>query len=265
MNHSRIIKISNRVALYATIALFYWVIVFLTITVFDLKIFRERITETFFMSVLGIFAILGGALILNVMSNLSKISESVAAKEATIIQPVSSSKWKFVATVLSIPVIIALLFGGAEYSSYKKKGVLISAAKAMVTENQKELEGLANYEFSLEYIVKTGKVISVMEKIDLNLPDAKVILPDAIEGKKVFLAFARNNYLETNSAQKQNFIFTSSKEDRAYLGSVFSNGNTEMRYQAKSGNYELYLPVKAEEKIIVLYFSDYQRYGKIGS
>jgi len=72
MNHDQLIKGTNRVAIYSTAALFYWVFVFLIITAFDLKIFREHITEIFYLSLLGIFAILGGALILNVMSNLSK-------------------------------------------------------------------------------------------------------------------------------------------------------------------------------------------------
>jgi hypothetical protein len=75
MNHSLIIKATNRVALYATVAFFFLVIVFLTITVFDLKIFHDHMTETFYLSILGIFAILFGALIIN-LSLKSKLQRS---------------------------------------------------------------------------------------------------------------------------------------------------------------------------------------------
>ncbi len=44
MNHDRLISTTNKVAVYATFALFYWVFIFLVITVFDLKIFRENMT-----------------------------------------------------------------------------------------------------------------------------------------------------------------------------------------------------------------------------
>lgn len=54
MNHDFLIRHTNRIAVYATVTLIYWVFVFFLITIFDLKIFREHITETFFMSLLGI-------------------------------------------------------------------------------------------------------------------------------------------------------------------------------------------------------------------
>ena len=266
MNHALIIKATNRVAFFATVALIFWVIVFLTITVFDLKIFRDRMTETFYLSILGIFAILGGALILNVMSNLSRISEAVATREAVVIQPTSTSRWKLITALLSVPIIVGLMFGADALSAQKRKEVLVSAAKAMVSENQKELTTLAAYDFSNDYIAKAAKILSVMEKIDKNFPDVAVILPDTIDGKSVFLAFRKyDDNISNKSAEKQKYIYSSTKEDRAYLVSVFSGGKADLRFLAKGGNYELFQPVNVGGKIIVLYFSDFQRYGKIGS
>lgn len=55
------------------------------------------------------------------------------------------------------------------------------------------------------------------------------------------------------------------KAERDYLWNVFEIGNQEIRFSAHDGNYELYYPyIKGNQKI-VLHFSDYQRYGKIGS
>ena len=265
MNHALIIKATNRIAFYATIALLLWVIVFLTVTVFDLKIFRVRITETFSLSIFGIFAILGGSLVLNVMSNLSQISESVSNKESVTIQTTSPSKWKLVLAALSVPVIVGLLFGGEALSTYKKKELLISSAKVLVSENQKELEKLAKYEFSHQYIEQAGIIISMLEKIDKNFPEMKLIVPDTIDGKNVFLGFRSSGHISTDQPEeKQDYIFSSTKEDRSYLESAFSGGKTDMRFTATSGDYELYLPVNVGEKIVLLYFSDYERYGKTG-
>lgn len=213
MNHTLIVKATNRIALYATVVLFYWVVVFLTITVFDLKIFRGHMTETFYLSILGIFAILGGSIVLNVMSNLSRISESVSIKEEFQEASALPSKYKTLMMVLSVPIIVCLLFSGNALSAKKKKELLISSASAMVSENQKELGVLAAYEFSNAYIENAGKILSVMEKIDRNFPDVKIILPDNINEKKVFLAFQSYEYdFSKKSAEKQSYIYSASKE-----------------------------------------------------
>jgi hypothetical protein len=266
MNHASIIKITNRVALYATIALFYWVVTFLTITIFDLKIFRGHMTETFYLSILGIFAILGGSIVLNLMSNLSKISESITVNDASTVSTHRSSRVKFYTAVASVPVIVGLLFAGNALSAQKKKELLVSAAQAMVAENQKELSKLAVYEFSNAYVEDAAKILSVMAKIDKNFPEVKVIVPDSIGDKRVFLAFQGNTYDSSKKVEeKQDYIYSSTKDERAYLENAFAKSQMDMRFRAESGNYELYLPLKLQGKVIVLYFSDFQRYGKFGS
>lgn len=266
MNHTTIIKTTNRIALYATIALFYWVITFLTITIFDLKIFRGRMTETFYLSILGIFAILGGSIVLNLMSNLSKISESITANDASPVSTGRSSRVKLYIAATSVPLIVCLLFAGSALSAQKKKELLVSAAQAMVSENQKELGKLAVYEFSNAYVDDAAKILSVMAKIDKNFPEVKVIVPDSIGDKRVFLAFQSHTYDTSKKVEeKQDYIYSSTKDERVYLENVFTKRQMEMRFRADNGNYELYLPVQLGGKFIVLYFSDFQSYGKLGS
>lgn len=74
MHYKSYVKLSNAVALIATILLLYWVFIFTAISVFGLKIFKENITEIFYLSVLGILALLFGALVINIMSNLTSVS-----------------------------------------------------------------------------------------------------------------------------------------------------------------------------------------------
>jgi hypothetical protein len=65
--------------------------------------------------------------------------------------------------------------------------------------------------------------------------------------------------------RKKNFIYETTKPERDYLNKVFKNDFNEIRFEAENGDYELYYPYFNNNKKIVLYFSDYQRYGKIGS
>jgi hypothetical protein len=143
MNHDRLIKGTNKVAFYSTVALFYWVFVFLLITAFDLKIFREHMTDIFYLSLLGLFAILGGALVLNVMSNLSKISTVLSQERGYAGSSTRPSKTLIAAVILSFPLIAVVLFAGNHLSSEKKKNMLISSAQSLIAENKADLASLA--------------------------------------------------------------------------------------------------------------------------
>jgi hypothetical protein len=267
MNHDRLIGLTNRVAVYATFALLYWVFIFLIITVFDLKIFREHMTEIFYLSLLGIFAILGGALVLNVMSNLSKISALLSQTRAESISVRKPAKAGIIAVVLSFPIICGLLFAGNFLSTEKKKNMLISSAQSLVSENSAQLSDLADYRFSKEYVTKAVNILKVVKKIDKFFPEVTLIMPDVIEGKKVFLSFNDNNRYcdKDNSVEKHMFIFPASHDERLYLEKVFEGQQKNYRFSYHKGNYELYFPTQVDGKNIVLYLSDYLRYGKFGS
>ncbi|WP_348944510.1 hypothetical protein ABHF33_13915 [Chitinibacter sp. FCG-7] len=265
MNHDLIIKTTNRVAIYATGCLIYWVFVFLTITIFDLRIFRERMTDMFFLSLLGIFAILGGAIILNVMSNLSKISSAVSAspqKESSK----SKTKWQLTLLFISFPLIAACLFIGNELSIQNKKSLLISSAERLISENQPTLALLADYKFSIEFIKQSEKSLNIINKIDSNFPEVMIITPDTIDGKKLFLGFGGKQYHdEKENTEKSAYIYSTTHAERDYLSRVFFGTEVNYRFHSEKGNYQLYFPTTVNGKRMVLYFSDFQRYGKLGS
>lgn len=267
MNHNFIIKTTNKVALYATIALFFWVFIFLTVTIFDLKIFRQYITDTFFLSVLGIFSVLGGALILNVMSNLSNISSAVNERRDSALPAAKPINKKILLALgLSLPMIVGALFIGNSMSANKKKSLLVESAQLLISQNQVELAEMANYQFTPEYVDKVEKMLAVIKRIDKNFPEVMLVLPDAIDKKKVFLAFGRNGYIEDKKKlDKSQFIFSATKDERAYLEKVFGGEDMGYRFNNEHGNYQLYFPASVNGKKIMLYFSDFQRYGKFGS
>lgn len=84
---------------------------------------------------------------------------------------------------------------------------------------------------------------------------------------KFFLGF-RDYYGKINDTIqpiKKDFILKTTKVEREYLDKVFFKNLDEVRFSASDGRYELFYPYINDGKRIVLYFSDYQRYGKIGS
>ncbi len=74
MNPKQLVRLSNIIGIISIVLLIYWVFIFITIEVFGLKVFRENLTETFYMSVLGILALMTGALIINIMFNIQVYS-----------------------------------------------------------------------------------------------------------------------------------------------------------------------------------------------
>lgn len=266
MNNDLIIKSTNRVAIYATVALIYWTFIFLVITAFDLKIFREGMTEMFLLSLLGIFAILGGALILNVMSNLSKISTALSSEPQFGPAPEKQTNWRLVLALVVFPLIAVCLFAGNGLSEQRRKSLLVASAERLISENQSALQLLAEYKFSPEFVKSAEQTLDVLNKIDKSFPEVMIITPDTIDGKALFLGFGGRGYRgEKEKIEKQGYIYSTSRNEREYLAGVFAGNIVGYKFHAEKGNYQLYFPTTVGGKKMVLYFSDFQRYGKFGS
>ena len=139
-----------------------------------------------------------------------------------------------------------------------------------------------------------------MAKDDLSFKSAMIIVPDKIDNKPVYLAFsadsrlnvggeavpaasqneavpAANQNVEGNDnfvmdrngekvmIKKMDYVYSPNLKEREYLQKVFAGQTQEMRYEAEDGHYSLCHPYRKNGKTIVLCFSDYQEYGKIGS
>lgn len=95
MNAKKLVKATNIVGMVAVVLLVYWVFVLILSNVFGLKVFREYITEIFLMSILGIFAVMAGALILNIMLNLTRIAERDKRKKAKVAEKPYICCWQY--------------------------------------------------------------------------------------------------------------------------------------------------------------------------
>ena len=267
MNLKSLVKLSNIVALIAIVLLIYWVFVFVSTEVFGLKIFRENISQTFAMSILGIMALMAGSLMINVMFNLTRIAEKHNQDDITEAKAVT--KKLGLVFLLSFPLIFGLLFGGDYLTSKKKEAMLIQSAKNVIeNSNADKISKLLNYEFSENWLAETDDTLDVMSKADKYFPQMMVIVKDSIDGSEVFMAFrefSKNENGMPKNPLRKDFIFSTTQPERDYLNKVFKDNLGEVRFTASDGNYQLFYPYSKDGKKIVLYFSDFQRYGKFGS
>ncbi|CAD0007481.1 peptidase [Flavobacterium salmonis] len=264
MNAKQIVKLSNIIGITSIILLVYWVFTFIMIEVFGLKIFRENMTETFYLSVLGILALMVGSLIINLMFNLTRIAE----RDNQDLINNKSNRLRFITLLFIFPLIAIILFGGDYLTSAKKEKLLIKSAESIIETNKVNSDKLVNYTFSESYIKETADVLEILSGTDKNFPSVTVIVKDSIKGSPVYLGFSdffEGSLKDTIHPQKRRYLYQTTKEEREYLNSIFDKNSSELRYSANDGTYELFYPYKKNGKTIIIYFSEQQRYGKLGS
>ena len=264
MNPKQLVRLSNIIGIIAIVLLIYWVFTFITIEVFGLKVFRENLTQTFYMSVLGILALMAGALIINIMFNLTRIAQKHNQDEQ-IAKTGKKVGWILLA---SFPILLVVLFGGDYLTSKKKEQLLVESAKSIIETNTKKSDHLVNYQFDEKWIVETEDILEILSKTDNNFPHVSILVKDSIKGEPVFLGFSDiyyGNLTDTIQPVKKTFIRKTTQPEREYLNEVFESGEEDYRYSSHDGRYELFYPYFKGQKRIIIYFSEYQRYGKIGS
>ncbi len=258
-----VVKITNRIALTTVVLLMYWVFIFICSSVFGFKVFRENMTEMFLLSILGIFAILSGAIILNIMFNLTAIAGRRDIEQKSNI---SSSKKPIYIFLSSLIAIFIFLYAGDLATSKKKEKYLVSSATDLLVEQKDIIARLSNYSFSREYIENASQDIKILSKIEEKFPRVTVITRDRLRGKPILLKFTNYSGLgKDEKASKPDYILSTSSEERQYLNAIFDGSISTHRFSSNDGRYEIYYPVKTEHGQIVIHLSQYSRYGKIGS
>lgn len=258
-----VVKITNKIALTTVILLMYWVFIFICSAVFGFKVFRENMTEMFLLSILGIFSILSGAIILNIMFNLTAIAEG---REKENEKAAKGHKLPTIAFLGSLLVIFILLYAGDLATSKKKEEYLVSSASDLLKEQKEIIDRLSNYSFSREYIERASQDIKVLSKVEEKFPRVTVITRDAIDDKPLLLGFSSYTGLNKDEeALKADYILSTSSEERQYLHSVFDGDSSRHHFSSNNGRYEIYYPVETDKGHIVIHLSQHSRYGKIGS
>ena len=265
MSKNKIIKLTNSISLISIVLLLYWVFVFISIQVFGFKVFRENITESFYLSIFGILSLLFGAVIVNVMFNLTKISEVMSGEyNKNVSRSITSNRSFILAFIFSFPLIFVLLYYGDFRSAKAKENYLVESARYIVDNNQESMNSFSSFNMDSTYFSKVKSELTILSKEFEKFPSISLIHKVVYEGKTIFIRLTNNSYWSSKS-DITNYIYPCSPDEKEYLQDVFSEQKYDFKFSSADGNYELYYPVKNNDKLFVLYFTDYQRYGKIGS
>ncbi len=267
MDNKKIAKLANSIGLISIILLIYWVFTFLLITIFGLKVFRENITQFFYMSIIAILSLMFGSLMISIMFNMTSISDSLNKTEKDHKSKINRIKlpWKYVFIILFV-FIGAGLFLGDYLTANKKRNLLVESAKQITDSYSSQLNKIVNYDFSKENLENISKFVNIISKSDRNFNHVSIITFDKIDNIECFLEFGYyyDHYKEAN-LNKDDFLFMSDEKQREYLLKVFKDNYFDYHFSDHDGNYELFYPYEYNGKIIVIFFNDYQQYGKIGS
>lgn len=289
MNHKQLVKITNIIALTGILLLIYWVFAVILVLVFGLKVFQENITELFGLSIFGILAILAGALILNIMLNLTRIAEKSEVITATnVTTPNSPKLTKTVIGIVSVFVLIAGgLFTGDHLTKRQKFTLMANAVQQVVDTHHDSLAFLGQYRFDETWINQAVSQIELLQATNPTIKQAIIITPDKIGDDTVYLAFGKaslpthegtpsqidvdkNNiaHIRANNPtylKKSDFIFTADSTKNAILDEMFQGKSTPSQ-SSYDGHYETFYPYQIDGKTVaVLYLNDYMAYGKLAS
>ncbi|UYZ85417.1 hypothetical protein MTZ49_07670 [Entomomonas sp. E2T0] len=263
MNPKNIVKLSNFIGIIAIICLIYWVFIFTSVTVFDLKIFRQRMTETFLLSIFGIITLMAGALMINIMFNLTRIAEKHNTDQQ---YPEKNLKKWLIILMVSFPLIFGLLVCAHQLSIYKRKEVLINSAHSVLENYPQYIQQIADYSFAESWINSTKQTLRVLSQTDSQLPHLIVIVKDQLdENSPVYLSFGDRYYDENKQLTKIDYLFKTTKPQREYFDNVFKGQTKDIRYEHKNSSYKLFYPYQYKDKTVIFLFSDYYSYGKLGS
>ncbi|MEM9293818.1 MAG: hypothetical protein AAGD01_19225 [Acidobacteriota bacterium] len=272
----------------AALLLLYWCFVFLLVEVFGLKVFAENLSQLFGFSILGILATMVGALIVNVALNFSRVADALenlpaGALAASVVdspdgvedapqsRPEPSSRlakglvW---ATLILFPLTAVLLFVGDQLTVQQKKRNLQADIDYGVEIYRDDLSALARFELSRGYIEEVRRTLQRLDALDRDFPQPQIIQRTELDGRPVYLALTTYAYLpesRTEALVIEDYLRSFSAPERRYLDKVFSAGDEGHRFSAHDGSYEVFVPVHDQGETLVLYFSDYQSYGKVGS
>jgi hypothetical protein len=263
MNAKRMVKISNIIGLAAVLALIYWVIIFITIQVFGLRIFKEHLSDTFNYSIIAILVLMFGALIINIMFNLSRIAEKFNNEEN-----ITKSRNGIILFISSIPLIICMLFLGNYISGKQMENNLKNSADEIINSYVLEINKICDYSLTKDWINNVVNMTELMVRIDPNFNNVAIIVEDEINGNNFYLTFSQRDGIsksENTEINKIRYVRNYELKEREYLDKIFKNNYNEKYFLSVDGSYNLFIPFENNGKKIVFLFSNRQRYGTLSS
>ncbi len=262
MSPKSIIRLTNIIGVISIILLLYWVFAYMINEVFEMRIFRENISQTFALSVLGILALMGGALIINVMFNLTRIAQKLNNDEQK--ETLNSSKKYLVMLILGFPIIAGLMVLGNHLSNKKKEKYMLHSAENILNNNLDVMPYISNYSYNLNWLRFANEFCTYQADHTSHFHRLDIITSDTLFGKSVLMSNYYRIRPDTILPVKKSYTAQFDNEIENYLHDALKGRTKEFRFDSHDGSFILYYPLTVGEHTVVFLFSDYMSYGKFG-
>lgn len=236
---------------------------FVTSVTFDLSVFNKQASD-FIISFIAFAAVLViCSAILNISLSIGIIADSkveeVSGKESSFI-----NKQFYMICLVIVVAFISFLFIGDFISRYEAEKNIVYEANDLIKRYDKSIDKIAN---SISDTSETDEIIEILYFLSQqkdNFQDIRLIQGRKKDGQLVFFEIVNYDHPEDVKDIEKKF-YKCSKKDCEYLENFFEGKTTEQYFWTEDSEYKLYSPFVKNGHRFVLLFSEYQRYGKIGT
>jgi heme/copper-type cytochrome/quinol oxidase subunit 2 len=269
MNNKKVTKITSFVFWISLCTIICCILVGLCIGLLnqnDLYGLESSATTMAVSSIFFIIMII--SFMINVMSNLSTIKESLGKTDSQSIVD-DKNKNGLIFWVIIIPIIIISLSLIINYiPNWKLKAQLNSSADTILQTYSNELADICDYSFTKEWIDNTSKLISRVAESDQDVRHIlSIIVKDdtdeylSSERQRGLWSWDDYDVLSENTEKedldeepkKDEYVYSpSSTKEKDYLDKVFLHNYKRQYYIFIKNTGELFLPYENDGNIIVL-------------
>ncbi len=233
---------------------------------FDLKVFASRTSDFIItLSVASIVIVVCGAF-LNISLNIGIIAESKMREYPEIDKGKSSNKRLWLWIMLTFITIAGLLFIGDFATRQNEKSKMLAIGEQVLKRHSRSVDDIGTSLETKTNIEEIPEILKFLSEQEKELPSVTLITAETYKMQLCLLEV--NSYTQAEDMTKKLFnysFYSSDQDDNQYLREVFESNRSTSLFISKENNYRLYYPVVKGKKKFVLLFSQYNRYGKVGS
>ena len=264
---TRIANISIWVIVITLVIITLFFFGYLISDTFNLKVFASNTTDFIWILFAASLVIVICGALLNISLNIGIIADRRTGETDDRLPDRKKFNLRILLLLLlTMAVIVAFLFFG-DYRSRKREEVMIrAAASEMLDRYQKSINELAYF---LEDSSRVGSIPDILNFLcnqKSEFPSIVLITSDYYNGQITYLKISEFTKPESLKLPFYNSSFHPCNEnDCDYLQQIFTGDDMDTLFWSEGSRYYLYIPFDQGAVKFVLLFSDYDRYGKIGS
>ena len=238
---------------------------FVIANTFDLNVFTKR-TSDFMFGFIGFSAVLVlCAAILNISLNIGLIADS-KIQEIKIEGSNFVGKKFYLASLIGVISLVLFLFIGDFLTRKNEENKLVDAANYIIETYSESISKIAPSLIDTSKVRQIPEVLKFLSNQKSEFPSVSLLTSGNYDGQLTFLQISQWNSEESlNEPLFGNSFYKCQDYDCEYLQDLFTGKTVDSMFWTEKNDYKLYYPFTDNRIKYVLFFTKYQRHGKIGS